>query len=156
MIIRTAKQKDVSSINSIFDLYWEDDFRLNLTNKLNSYFEGKLSQQNFEFFVGEKGGEVVGVLAYRKAPHHMLKFTSTTKPAELYVIAARERQVGIGGQMRKYLIQEVQQNNFTEIVFFSGELHEDSWDFHDNSSFKRLEKTSAPNGELGYIWRMNL
>jgi hypothetical protein len=38
-----------------------------------------------------------------------------------------------------------------EAVLYSSEIHRDSWLFHDNSKFKRVGPTIAPNGEPGII-----
>ena len=53
-------------------------------------------------------------------------------------------------------IQTLKQKGYTEIIFFSGETHKDSWGFHDASSFERVGKMSAPNGEVGNVWRLIL
>ena len=83
-------------------------------------------------------------------------YAETNNPAELYVIAVKYQNQGIGSHLREYIIKEIKGLGYTEILFFSGEMHKESWKFHDDSGFKKVGESTAPNGEKGYIWQMAL
>lgn len=158
MKIRKVEPGDVNQIEEIFDLYWSDSFRLNLSQKLQGFISESpiLQNQHFCFLVAEENSEILGVAAYRDVQKHMLEFTSTEKPAEFYVAAVREINRGVGTLLRQARIKELQEQGYTEILFFSGEKHQSSWKFHDDSDFKRVAEMNAPNGEKGHVWRMEL
>ena len=158
MIIRNAEKKDKRAIEHIFDLYWSDSFRGNLSQKIDGYLtqSPEIVKQNFEFIVAEQDGEVVGVAAYRDAPEHMKEFTCTENTAEFYVAAVKEKGKGVGTKLRSERINVLKEKGYTEIIFFSGETHKDSWPFHDNSDFVRVGDTIAPNAERGHVWRLEL
>jgi len=158
MIIRKLEERDKKQVENIFDLYWNDSFRENLQEKLEGYLErnDNIISQNFNMFVLEEDNYILGVAAYRDAPSHMIEYVSTSKPAEMYVVAVKEKGKGVGTKLRDYRIQTAREEGFTELLFFSGESHKDSWGFHDNSDFERVSEALAPNGEKGYIWRMVL
>jgi len=86
----------------------------------------------------------------------MRQFTETDNPAEFYVAAVKNKGKGVGTLLMNEKIQTLKQKGYTEIIFFSGETHKDSWGFHDASSFERVGKMSAPNGEVGNVWRLIL
>ena len=158
MKVRKAELKDKKSIEDIFDLYWSDSFRHNLEDKLDTFLSNTevAVAQKLLFIVVEDEGQVVGVAATRDCPEHMLEFTATENPAEFYVAAAKHTGRGIGTLLRDKRVRLMKDEGYTEIVFFSGETHKDSWGFHDNSSFERVGETQAPNGEKGYVWRLEL
>lgn len=156
--IRKFKKDDVHSIEGIYDLYWHDDFRIRLSERLNDFVNQKDDsiKQDFQYFVAEKDGEVVGIASTRKLPDHMKMYSTTNNPVELYVVAVKYQNQGIGKILRNKMIDEARSKNCTEILFFSGEKHKDSWSFHDSSGFERVGDFVAPNGEKGHIWRMAL
>ena len=53
-----------------------------------------------------------------------------------------------------YVNTDIYKQKYTEIIFFSGETHKDSWNFHDASGFEQIGEMIAPNGEKGYVWRL--
>ena len=69
-----------------------------LSKKLVDYINNslKISEQDFKFFVAEEKEEIVGVSAIRKLPEHMKEYAQTERPAELYVIAVKYKNRGIG------------------------------------------------------------
>ncbi|MBX4195427.1 GNAT family N-acetyltransferase [Candidatus Parcubacteria bacterium] len=152
--IRSLELKDVESVGEIFDLYWHDNFRQNLEDKLQKYTsnDSDLAVQNFKFFVAEENGEVVGVAAIRRAPQHMKGYTTTSNPGEFYVAAAKERGRGIGKALIMRRFDEAKKDGYTEIVLFGGETHQDSWGIYDKN-FERAGAATAPNGEKGFVWR---
>ena len=158
MEIRELQLKDVQAVEEIFDLYWSGDFREHLSEKLKDFVDRSLSliKQRFKFFVAEDNGEIVGVGAMRDLPERMKEYATTSNPAEFYVLAAKYKGKGIGTALRSYRIEEARKLGYTEVVFFSGDTHSDSWSFHDNSDFKRVGSSIAPDGESGQIWSMVL
>lgn len=147
-ITRALEPKDLQAAEGIFDLYWFGDFRSHLSKRLRS--------PEFNWIVAEKNGEVVGVAASREAPPTMRDYTQTDRVIEFYVAAAKHKDRGIGTALREERIKQARDSGYKEAVFFSGETHKDSWDFHDNSDFKRVGRHTAPDGEDGYVWLMDL
>lgn len=156
IITRELMKDDIVAVEAIYDLYWHNDFRERLSQRLNDFVNKTEDciNQDFKYFVAERGGEVVGVAVIRKLPEHMKTYATTNNPAEFYVIAVKYKNQGIGKVLRDTRIEEAKKSGYTEVLFFSGETHTDSWVFHDNSEFKRVGETVAPNGEKGYIWQM--
>lgn len=154
LIIRPLEKKEVESVGKIFDQYWNDSFRNNLSFKLEKYFQNDpvLESQNFRFFVAEKDGQIVGVDAIRNIPDHMVGYSSTSNPIEWYVAAVKNVGTGIGIALMSHTLEVVKNEGHTEILFFSGESHQNAWKFHDKY-FERVSRAVAPNGERGYIWR---
>lgn len=153
-IIRPLQKEDVESVEKIFDLYWNDDFRNHLSDKLNKYItnDSELNNQKFKFFVAEENGEVVGVAGMREIPKHMKEYANTNNAVEFYILAVKKQGEGIGSALTLNRIENARKMGYTEILLFSGITHQDSWKFHDKY-FDRIEQVEAPNGESGYIWR---
>ena len=150
--IRELEQKDIPAVEQILDLYWVGEFRNHLSERLHA----PPHDQNFKWYVAEEGGEVVGVAASRKAPERMRQHAKTDSVIEFYVAAAKYRGKGIGTALRHARIQDARREGYTEAVFFSGDTHQDSWPFHDNSDFRRVGEVTSPDGETGQIWLMEL
>src|SRR6185503_9678544 len=96
--IRTLQKEDVPAVEAIYDLYWSDDFRENLSKKLRGFLENDpaIVDQKFTYYVAEENAEVVGVAGFRKAPDHMKDFARTDDPVELYILAVKHKRKGIG------------------------------------------------------------
>lgn len=158
MIIRELNKDDVSAVKDIYELYWSGDFKDNLINRLRGYVENapEVIQQSFKYFVAENNGEVIGVAGYRNTPLHMIEFTSTAHPAELYILAVKNKGRGLGKMLVDKVKDELVKSKYTEVVLYSGEAHKESWGFYDHSGFERVAESVAPNGERGQIWRMPL
>ncbi len=158
MQIRELKKEDIQAIEEIFDLYWSGEFRKHLSEKVNDFVAQSpvALEQGFKFFVAEENGELVGVAAFRKAPERMREYTTTDNPAEFYVLTVKYKGKGVGTALRAKRLEEVKKLGYTEVVFFSGDTHKDSWGFHDNSDFSKVGASVAPDGESGQIWRMLL
>ena len=151
------KKKDVSSIEDIFALYWPDaEFRERLSNRLNDTVNNAPDsiEQRLKYFVAEDDGQVVGATGFRKVPEHMREFTKTLNPAELYILAVKNRGGGVGKLLVNRVLDEITRLGYTEAVLYSGETHKDSWEFYDHLGFEVVGPATAPNGELGQVWRM--
>lgn len=146
--IRELKDTDIPAVESIFDKYWSGYFR--------SHLSEKLKMMDMSWIVAEQDCEIVGVAASRKAPEQMRTYAQTDKVIEFYVAAVKYQGIGIGTALRDERIEQARKAGYKEIVFFSGETHQDSWTFHDESDFKRAGEFVAPDGERGFIWLMKL
>lgn len=156
IIIRNLEKQDEQSIKSIFALYWHDqDFLNRLSARLESAINNteECKKQRLKYLVAEDNDEVVGVIGFRNTPDHMLQFTKTENPAELYILAVKERGKGIGQKLVEEATKQIEDLGYTEIVLYSGETHKDSWGFYDHLGLERVSPATAPNGEPGYIWR---
>jgi L-amino acid N-acyltransferase YncA len=151
-IIRELNENDLPAVEQILDLYWSGEFRKHLSERLHI----PPVEQNFIWYIAEENGEVVGVAASREAPERMKKYTKTDKVVEFYVAAAKYKGRGIGTALRNMRIEDARKEGYAEAVFFSGDAHQDSWAFHDNSEFRRVGEMISPNGEKGRIWIMDL
>jgi L-amino acid N-acyltransferase YncA len=148
IIIRKLELKDKEQVENIFDLYWFDEFRDHLSDKIFS--------PEMKWIVAEKNNEIVGVAAFRKAPERMREYTTTDQVVEFYISAVKYKGKGVGTLLRNTRINQSRDEGFSEAVFFSGNTHQDSWEFHDNGGFKRVGDSIAPDGEHGKIWLMKL
>lgn len=148
--IRKLEFRDIEEVEKIFDLYWSDDFRGHLSECL------KTDTRDLKWFTAEENGEIVGVAASREAPERMRQYAKADKVVELYVIAVKYKGKGIGTALRNSRIGAAKKEGYEEAVLFSGDTHQDSWNFHDQSEFKRVGGAVAPNGEKGQIWLMDL
>lgn len=156
MKIRPATKTDITAIEMIFDKYWQDSFRQNLSQKLQSFLnqDSIALEQDLQFVVAEEEEKILGVGVYRRCPSYMMRFTETDSPAELYVLAVLEKHNGVGSVLREERLRLLKTEGYTEAVLFSGESHSDSWSFHDDSDFYRVGEMTAPNGEKGIVWRL--
>ncbi|MEO6536514.1 MAG: GNAT family N-acetyltransferase [Candidatus Paceibacterota bacterium] len=146
--IRQLEPVDSEAVERILDLYWSGEFRNNLSQHLVT--------NDLDWIVAEENDEIVGVAASRKAPERIQEFTKTDNVVEFYISAVKYKGKGIGTALRNARIDKARNKGFKEAVFFSGGTHQDSWDFHDNSEFKRVGDAVAPDGEKGKIWLMDL
>lgn len=156
--VRELEPKDKGAVEEILDLYWSGDFRKHLSERLAAFIrrDEDVIEQGFKWYVADERGEVVGVAALRRSPDHMKAFQDTNNSAEFYVSAVRKRGEGVGTALREKRIEEAKRLGYAEAVFFGGESHSDSWDFHDRSGFVRVGAATAPDGERGQVWRMKL
>ena len=153
--IRELKKEDVPAVEAIYDLYWHDSFRDNLTKRLNGFVSGDsdVMDQRFQYFVAEEDGEVVGVVGFRKSPDHMKGFAKTGNPAEFYIMAVRNRGQGLGRLLLARAVETARQAGYTEAILYSGETHQEVWGMYDHLGYERVGPAVAPNGEPGMIWR---
>lgn len=157
-IIRNLAAKDIASVESIYDLYWHDDFRLNLSRRLHGYANSdpEIVSQKFSYIVAEENSEVVGVLGMRNLPESMRPFANTERPCELYILAVRNVGGGVGTALVEKMKEMAYESGYAEIVLYSGESHSEFWGFYDHIGFERAGEMIAPNGEKGMAWRMVL
>src|SRR3989344_5748057 len=117
MIIRNLQKNDFEEIGEIFALYWSDEeFRERLNSRLKSVIDNDSYsvEQGLKYLVAKDGGEVVGVIGFRKVPKHMIEFTKTDRAAELYIMAVRNRSNGIGKALMSKALEEVKNLGYTE------------------------------------------
>ncbi|KKS89749.1 MAG: hypothetical protein UV64_C0001G0008 [Parcubacteria group bacterium GW2011_GWC1_43_11b] len=140
-------KKDEGAVKKIFAQYWTDNEFLNEIAK-------ELEAGICNFYIAEKAGEVVGVAGLRKAPTHLGNYADTKKPAELYIIASKYQNMGIGNFLGQRIIGEAKRLNFTEIVCYSPETHSSSWKFYEKLGFKKYQIIKDPDdGYPGMLWK---
>lgn len=147
MKVRKYSKKDEVEVKNIFTQYWTDNEFLNeLTEELNA--------EICKFYVVEKKGEVIGIAGLRKAPAYLITNANTEKPAELYVIASKYKNKGIGNFLGQKIIEEAKKLEFTEILCYSPETHNSSWKFYENLGFTSYGIIKNPDdGYPGMLWR---
>lgn len=157
-IIRELKMEDVEAVRGILDLYWDGELKERFIQRMIGFLDKtpESIENKYRCFVAEDNGEIVGMAVSRNAPEHMKQYVETNNPVELYLLAVKNKNKGIGSALREKRIEEARMEGYTEAVFYSAESHKNSWGFHDNSDFKRTGPAMAPNGEKGFIWRMML
>lgn len=146
MKVREYSKIDETEAKNIFDLYWTDKEFLNeLTNELNA--------KTCRFFVAEKDGEILGIAGLREAPAHLSIYAKTNKPAELYIIASKYQNKGIGNFLGQKIIEETRNLGFTEILCYSPETHNSSWKFYEKLGFTSYGIIKDPDdGYPGMLW----
>lgn len=147
-IIRNFKKSDIEDIENIYALYWGEDREF-----LEKLYKRLEDESGITYLVAEENEEILGVSGFRKAPMHMLSFTETSNPAELYILAVKHKGKGVGEVLVKETLSQAKSMGYSEMVLYSGETHKDSWGFYDYLKFKRLGPALAPNGEAGQIWQ---
>jgi len=150
MKIREYNQKDEDQVKNIFSQYWNDpEFLEELLENLNS--------TDCSFYVADKEGEVVGVGGIRKASDFLRVKADTDNPAELYVIASKRKNEGIGSLLVKKLIEIAKDSGFTEILGYSPETHNSSWSFYDHLRFTQGGIIKDPDdGYPGMLWKQSI
>lgn len=145
MTIIEFKEDYRKEVEEIFALYWTDpEFLKELSGELG---------ENSRFFVAEENNEIVGIVGFKKLADYLKPFALTNNPVEFYVIAAKYKGKGIGEKLKSKLIEEVQKAGFTEILLFSPNTHNESWNFHDKLGFERVGEVTPPEDEIGQVWR---
>ncbi len=150
MKIRDYNEKDKSAIQNIFTKYWTDEeFLSELAKNIDEY--------KMRFYGAEKDGEVVGVAGFREAPEYLRVYAETKNPAELYVVASKLQNEGIGSMLVQKVIDEVRKLNFTEIECYSPETHNSSWKFYEKLGFKKHGIIKDPDdGYPGMLWEKTI
>jgi len=156
MIIREFRGSDLEEVKAILALYWTDpEFLQELSNELK-LFAGKTLQKDSQFIVVEENDEILGVAGLRKLPDYLKPYTLSDKSVELYIIAVKHRGKGVGGKLKSKLIEKARVSNFTEVLLFSPNSHNESWSFYKKSGFEKIAEITHPEDEAGQVWRMIL
>jgi len=147
MEIRDYSEKDKDAVQDIFIKYWTDDEFLN-------ELAANLTERKVYFYIAEKGGDVVGVAGFREAPEYLRAYAETKNPAELYVVASKLQNKGIGSMLVQKVIEKARNLSFTEIECYSPETHNSSWKFYEKLGFTRHGIIEDPDdGYPGMLWR---
>lgn len=146
MEIRNYNEHDKSAVQVIFAKYWTDKEFL---NELTKNIEGN----QISFYVAEKNDDIVGVAGFRQAPEYLCTHATTENPAELYIIASKLQQEGIGNALVQKVIREARNQSYTEIECYSPETHESSWKFYEKLGFTQYGIINDPDdGYPGMLW----
>lgn len=147
MNFRNYNKKDETVVKNIFAQYWTDPKFLDELNR-------ELNTETCKFYVAQKDGEVIGVVGLRKTPAHLKKYADTDNPTELYIIASKYKNKGIGNFLGQKIIGEVKKSGFTEILCYSPETHSSSWKFYENLGFTRHGIINDPDDSYpGMLWK---
>jgi len=148
MIIREFQKSDQKAVAEIIALYWTDN---EFINELAEELKAKVCK----FYVAEKNSKVVGIAGLREAPTHLRNHADTSEPAELYIIASKYQNWGIGNLMGQKIIKKAKKLGFTEILVYSPETHSSSWKFYEKLGFKKHGIIKDPDdGYPGMLWKM--
>lgn len=147
MKIRDYSRKDREAVQNIFTKYWTDEEFL-------SELSMNLDKGEMHFYVAEKNDGVVGVAGFREAPEYLRLHAETENPAELYVVASKLQNEGIGSMLVQKVIEEAKNLFFTEIECYSPETHNSSWKFYEKLGFIKHGTIKDPDdGYPGMLWR---
>ena len=147
MKIRNYSGKDKEAVQNIFTKYWTDEEFL-------SEIEKNIDECKMHFYVAEKDDAVVGVAGFREAPEYLRFYAETKNPAELYIVASKLQNEGIGSILVQKIIEEARNLFFTEIECYSPETHDSSWKFYEKLGFTRHGIIKDPDdGYPGMLWR---
>jgi len=150
MKVRDYDNKDEVEVKNIFTQYWTDNEFL---NELAEELKAKVCK----FYVAEKNGEVVGIAGLREAPTHLRNHADTSEPAELYIIASKYQNQGIGNFIGQKIVGEAKKLGFAEILVYSPETHISSWKFYEKLGFKKHGIIKDPDdGYPGMLWKKKL
>lgn len=156
MIIRELHEGDQKAVQEIFSMYWTDpEFLEELKGEVNLYTNNILKKDQ-GFFVAEEGGEILGIVGFKKLPDYLKVFSATNNPVEFYVIAVKYKGNGLGLKLKSKLIEETRERGFSEILLYSPKSHSESWVFHDKLGFERVGEVTPPEDEIGAVWRKYL
>lgn len=150
MKIRDYNKKDRNAVQNIFTKYWTDKEFLSELSK-------NVDDNKMHFYVAEKNGEIVGVAGFRKAPEYLRLYATTKNPAELYIVASKLKNEGIGSFLVQKVIEGARNLFFTEIECYSPETHDSSWKFYEKLGFIRHGIIKDPDdGYPGMLWRKTI
>lgn len=158
MTIRDFEKRDKNAVEEILDLYWNDEFRTKISKRLKEFINDspEVSEQKFKYFVAEQDGKVVGIISMRKCPDRMIQYAKTSNPFEIYILAVKNSRKGIGKRLVEKILIEGKSEEYTEALLYSGKSHKESWSFYDHLGFTKVGSSISPDGENGYVWRMEL
>lgn len=157
---RPIKRSDQPSVEELYEMYWAgQEFKNKLIKRLGDFFDQtkEIIESNFRYFVATDREEIiVGVVGIRNVSESMQVYTTTEKALEIYVLASRDHGKGIGKILVNRIISLAKEENYHEIILYSGITHKESWDFYEHIGFYKVQESIAPDGETGTIWRKYL
>ncbi|MBI5798473.1 MAG: GNAT family N-acetyltransferase [Candidatus Yonathbacteria bacterium] len=148
MKIRDYSENDRDAVQNIFTKYWTDEEFLSELAK-------NIDERKMRFYVAEKDDAVVGVAGFREAPEYLRVYAETKNPAELYIVASKLQNEGIGSALVQKVVEEAKNLFFTEIECYSPETHNRSWKFYEKLGFTKHGIIRDPDdGYPGMLWRI--
>jgi RimJ/RimL family protein N-acetyltransferase len=147
MKFRDYHKEDQFEVKNIFVQYWNDnDFLNELDRELNRGIS--------KFYVVKKDHEIIGVAGVREIPRYLKRYATTQRPVELYIIASKYQNNGIGKFLGEKIIEETKNLRFTEILCYSPETHSNSWKFYEKLGFTKEGIINDPDdGYPGMLWK---
>ncbi len=156
--IRSLEEKDISNVEGIYDLYWADAFREKLSRKIKEFISKskKALEEKVNYFVIEDEGKILGAISFRTCPHLMMEYSKTPNPLEIYILAVVNQGKGVGKALVEKALEEGKSQGYTEALLYNSDLHQESRGFYLHSGFEDAGVATAPDGELGHVFRMDL
>ena len=150
MEFRKYSVEDETEVKNIFRQYWTDaDFLEELASELDS--------DNCRFYILEDHGEIIGIAGLRPAPEYIGKHAETKNPVELYIIASKYKNKGIGSFLARRVFEEARRLQYSEILCYSPETHNSSWKFYESLEFEQGGIIQDPDdGYPGMLWKRPL
>lgn len=145
-MIRDYNTKDAGAVKKIFEQYWTDkDF-------LNELAEN-LSNNETGFYVMDDGGSLEGVIGFREINGYLKNYSKTKKPVELYIVAAKTKNKGVGTKLVQKVLEDTKKEGFTEMLCYSPETHDSSWKFYEGLGFTKGGIIVDPEDDCpGMLW----
>ena len=156
MKIREYQKSDLDSVVDILKLYWNDPEFIQEVKDLLTDVSNNGSSGKRLFLVSEKEDQVVGFAGFKDLPDYLKPFSRGDNPAELYIIAVKEKRAGIGLELKAKLIEEANNLGYDEMLIFSPTTHDGSWKFHDTLDFEQVGKVTPPEDGDGLVWRRDI
>ncbi len=160
MISRDFCRDDQEAVEKIYALYWTDkEFleELSYNLKLSLCIDNKIKndQNTYKFFVAVEDSEIVGISGFKNTSDYLKQYAKTNTPLELYVLAVKYKNKGIGKYLMAKMTEEAKNLGYTEILIYSPDTHKESWKFYDEFG-EMVGKVIAPDGYPGQVWRISL
>lgn len=150
MQIKKYNKNNKEKVENVFKLYWNDpEFLSELSENLES--------DNCKFYTALDGDNLCGVIGIRRVGNFLKKYISTNKAIELYIIASKAKNKGVGTVLFKNILNKCKKYGYTEIICYSPETHNDSWRFYEKNGFTSLGIVTDPDdGCPGMLWKILL
>jgi len=147
MKTRNYNQKDEDAVKKVFAQYWTD-------TKFLDELAQELRAEACQFYVTLSNEGIVGIAGLRKPATHLNGHADTKNPTELYIIASKYKNQGIGNLLGLKVIEEAKKLKFTEILCYSPETHSSSWPFYEKLGFTKHGTIKDPDdGYPGILWQ---
>lgn len=156
--VRTLEEKDILSVEGIYDLYWSGFFREKLSRKIDEFINKskKALEERVNYFVMEDEGKILGAMSVRTCPELMMKYSKTSNPLEIYILAVVSQGKGVGKALVEKILEEGRSQGYTEALLFNSDLHQESRGFYLHVGFEDAGVATAPDGEPGHVFRKDL
>ncbi len=147
MVIKNYSVEYSRDIQELFKMHFTDpEYLEELTSALGSPL--------FTFYIAEEDGELVGVVGVRQVADFLSTYALTDNPIELYVITSKYPRQGIATVLLMHLMSQLRKLGVTEVICYSPETHNESWNFYKQAGFSERGTVHDPDdGYPGMVWQ---